>query len=89
MRIPRPAETASASEDPELETYKAQVKLLNESMNVKRLERDAAREHTRAARDGLRLCREAYDAKLALVAPLRDAAKQGGDAARKLRESFR
>lgn len=53
------------------------------------VERDAARQNTRAARDAFKACLEAYEAKRAIVQPMRDAAASTSEEAKKLRGQFR
>lgn len=89
VRIPKPAQVPEMKgAELEVETYRAHYKLLNESLNVKKLERDAAREATRSARDSFKHCRDVFDAKAAEIEPLRVAIRTGGAAARKLRDEL-
>lgn len=53
------------------------------------MERDAARDNTRGARDAFKAVREAYEEKRAIVQPMRDAAQGTSAEAKKLREQFR
>jgi hypothetical protein len=53
------------------------------------VERDAARENTRTARDAFKACKEAFEEKRAIVQPMRDAAATTSEEAKKLRETFR
>lgn len=87
--MPKPPEAPFIKAlEQEVETYQAQVRLFSESLNVHKLDRDAIRENVRTARDALKRCRDAFDAKNAEVKPLREALQSGGQASRKLREEF-
>ncbi|GAB4819972.1 hypothetical protein N2152v2_007018 [Parachlorella kessleri] len=89
VRIPRPPELVAVKAlEQEQETYRAQYKLLTESFNVKKVERDAARENTRAAREAFKASKEAFERKRAIVQPFREAEKSTSGDAKKLRESF-
>ncbi|KAK9865800.1 hypothetical protein WJX84_007713, partial [Apatococcus fuscideae] len=58
VRVPRPAEDPNVRLlEREMESYKAQVRLLNESLAVKRVEKDSAKESTQSAWDNLNACK--------------------------------
>ena len=64
VRMPRPPEIpAIKALEMEVETYQAQARLLSESLNVQKMDRDAIREQVRTAREAMKRCREAFDAK--------------------------
>jgi len=87
--MPKPPEAPFIKAlEQEVETYQAQVRLFSESLNVHKVDRDAIRENVRTARDALKRCKDAFDAKNAEVKPLRDALQAGGQASRKLREEY-
>lgn len=72
----------------EVETYRAQSKLINETLTVKKIERDSAREATRAARDAFKRCKAAFEAKMTEMEPLKEAARSGGATARKIKDEL-
>jgi hypothetical protein len=87
--MPKPPEAPFIKAlEQEVETYQAQVRLFSESLNVHKLDRDAIRENVRTAREALKRCKDAFDAKSAEVKPLRDALQTVSQASRKLREEF-
>jgi uncharacterized coiled-coil DUF342 family protein len=89
VRFPRPPEAPSTKAlELELESYITQSRLLSETLTVKKLARDAARDATRGAQAALSRTRDAFNAKMAVIAPLREALRSGGEASRKLRKAF-
>jgi uncharacterized coiled-coil DUF342 family protein len=87
--MPKPPEAPFIKAlEQEVEIYQNQVRLFSESLNVHKLDRDGIRENVRTAREALKRCRDAFDAKNAEVKPLRDALQSGGQASRKLKEEF-
>lgn len=73
VRMPKPPEdSALAAMDQEFESLRAQHNLLSESMNVKKLEKDAADANSRNAQAAVNRCHEALKAKEAALVPLRE-----------------
>lgn len=89
VRMPRPPEAPAIKVlEQEVDTYRTQMSLITEALNVKKVERDSAREATRAARDAFMQSREAFEER---NKPMRELAQQRQDAAavaNKLKESF-
>ncbi|KAK9814284.1 hypothetical protein WJX72_003390 [[Myrmecia] bisecta] len=89
VRVPKPAEDSTlASFESELELYKARVHLLNESVNIKRMEKDSARESTKAALEALNACKAQIDLKDRDLKPLRDARDARNIASKEFRSNF-
>jgi hypothetical protein len=94
VRLPKPvdeSQAAVASLEQEIESYKAQVQLLNESINVNKIARDSSREGVAAARAEFNRAKAAESAKLEEMEPLRaarDEAKSMRDAKINKQSSF-
>ncbi|KAI3430638.1 hypothetical protein D9Q98_005231 [Chlorella vulgaris] len=89
LRMPRPSVAGSIkSLEQELETFRAQHNLITESLNVKKVERDSAREATRAARDAFMQCRAAYDERSAPLKKLQEQRQDANANANKLKANF-
>ncbi|KAK9844965.1 hypothetical protein WJX74_009109 [Apatococcus lobatus] len=89
VRVPRPAEDPNVRLlEREMESYKAQVRLLNESLAVKRVEKEGAKESTQSAWDNLNACKGQVNSKQAALEPLRGARDARNNANKEFRSAF-
>ncbi|KAL4422959.1 hypothetical protein ABPG75_009156 [Micractinium tetrahymenae] len=89
VRMPRPPEAGALKGlEQEVELHRTQFNLITEALNVKKVERDGAREATRAAREAYQQCRAMYDERAAPVKELQQQRADAVSSATKLRESF-
>ena len=88
--MPKPPETAAIKAlEQEVEAYRAQLHLITETLNIKKVSRESAREASRAAREAFNQCRAAYDERAAPVKELQKERQEATATANKLKDSFR
>lgn len=90
VRMPKPAEDAGTGVlEQEIEGLRMQVQLLNESLAIKRMERDHAAELTQGAQETMSTLRETYDRKKSEAEPHRQQRKELKETAQRTADKFR
>ncbi|KAK9832840.1 hypothetical protein WJX81_005857 [Elliptochloris bilobata] len=92
VRHPRapedPGELHTKGIENEMEAYQVQMRVLNESINLKKMERDSAKDARNAAQEALNACRAACNSKDAEILPLRELRKQQREGRNAVRSLF-
>lgn len=73
----------------EIDVYKSQVQLLNESVNIVRMQRDSAKESVADAKESMNAATNAFQAKHREVEPLQTGKKNQNDLQRNVQAEYR
>ncbi|KAL3133944.1 single fertilization [Trebouxia sp. C0010 RCD-2024] len=88
-KFPEENQYASKALQDEMDVYRSQVQLLNESMNIIRMTRDSTKESVAEARENLNAAISAFKAKQEEVEPLQKGRKDQNNMHRNVQTEFR
>jgi hypothetical protein len=87
--MPKPSSSlATKPLDIEIEAYNVQIVLISESINVKKIERDALRQKRRSAAEAIQRCKKASDAKVQEIKALKGTMRSSNAAIKKANEEL-